>query len=402
MSDRSAPVYYVQIVPPGASTVPIDVTLRTISLDADSNDMRVAKLDLQLDNFDLSLLDDPNWKKGNGLIASWGYLGNTKPPQEFVIQKITGSLVLKVTALAKSILMNKIPRSRGFEAMKRSAIVAQIAAENGYGPDAQFIDDTAIVVPHTHQARMTDGQFLMHLALREGFTFHVAPDGLHFERRKVNTKPVREFVYYTDPEQGDILTWNLENDVTAVPGRVQAKGRDPLAKKDIDVSGSNEDTSRDGTAPIVEVVDPRTKTTATAPVASTVVISTTEGSAAAAKREVDGKFTLAQQTVAILSVDVIGDPRIAIKQIVRVSGISKRLSGLYYVKELKEKVSASEYTMTMTLRGDGGHKAGAAASDANKNTKPDADPDALVPIEVVDPRTKTTHIEYRKPSDGGT
>lgn len=399
ISNRDAPTFYVKILPPGMAPQPIDVSEKVITFEFDDNESMADKLSIDLDNFDLAFFDDPNWKKGNTLEVAWGYAGNTTDPRQCIITSIKGSRVMKVEALAKSILMNKNVKTRVFDNMKRSDVVKQIAQENGY--DASNIQDTEVVVPHIQQARMTDAQLMMHLAKREGFQFFVGPDGLHFGERNMNAAPIRQLVYYTDPEQGDILDFNVENDVTAAPGLVTAKGRDPLksagAAVDITANASNTDTTRDGTAPLLEVVDPRTKTTNTIPIAQDATLLSSAVDPASAKREADGKFKLAQQATVILTVSVVGDPALAAKKIIDIQGISKRLSGKYYVKSAKHKLTATEYVTELSVRSDGSNTSPAATSDmsdATQNQKPAADPNALTPKEVVDPRTKTTTTQW--------
>jgi uncharacterized protein len=382
---------------------PVDVSDNVIEFTFDDEDRKADKATIKLNNYDLAFLDDPLWKKGNALIVSWGYAGNLCTPHTLLIQKITGSLVLEVQAFAMSILMHKTTGTATFENMKRSDVVKQIATSYGYGPNQQFVEDTEVVLPHTHQARMTDAEFMMHLAAREGFIFYVGPDGLHFERRKLGTAPIRTFTYFTDPGAGDILSWDLENDVTVTPGLIKATGRDALAKTTIDESGSNTDTDRDGTAPVMEVVDPRTKTTQTVPIAADRTIISNAPTAAAAKREVDGKFIGSQRAVAKISMKCVGDPGVRAKQVVVVNGISQRLSGRYYITKVATKVTASSYEMDMELRTDGsqgGPAKGPVASAATQNTSPQADPNALTPIEKVDPVTKTTTTTFQAVGTG--
>ncbi len=388
---------------------PVDVTERVISFEFEDDDQKADQLELTLDNFDLSLFDDPNWKHGNGLLVAWGYAGNLTLPRTCVLQKITGSIVMKVTALATSIAMNKIKASVTYENMKRSDIVAQIATANGFAPSAQFIDDSEVLISATHQARMTDAEFLQHLAKREGFVFYVGPDGLHWEQRKMSAAPLRQLVYYTDPGQGDILSWDLENDVTVLPGLIQASGRDPLLRQDIKEIGSNSTTTRDVTAPVdiayvrtvnqsngaIGIPDPST------PTAAAATVLTNAPNAAAAKREADGKFTRAAQTAAKISLEMIGDPSVSAKQIIDIQGISLRLSGLYYIKKAKHKLSSSSYILNLEVITNGLHggpgTTGVATAGA-QNTKPPTDPEALTPTaanpyQVAKPTGEVTYVQ---------
>lgn len=394
---RDAPVYtlklYVRGQPPASAD---DVTDRVLRAEFDDDDAKADQLSLTLDNFDLAIFDDSRWRKGNYLQFTWGYAGAPAPTRTLVIQSIKGSLNLSVVALSQGVLMNKKKRSRLFENMTRSDIVVQIAQEYGYGTQAAFIDDTEVVLPSVTQANLTDAQFLASLAKREGFEFYVDFEGLHWKRRDLTKKPIRQLVYFVDGT-GSILGFNVENDVTLVPGSVNAKGRDPLAKKDIDVTASDSDTKRDGLADEMEVVDPRTETTQTVAVAAGTTYNTNAKTADEAKREADGRFIKSQHAVVIMTMDLAGDPGISAKQIVQCAFPCQRLSGNYYVKNAKHTLSGTEYRTSITVRSDGSNNknTGVAKSSAAQNDQPPADPNALVPVEVVDPRTKETTVVYR-------
>lgn len=370
------------------SADPIDVSERTLLVEHDEEDKKADKLELSLDNFDLSLFDDPNWKHGNGIEASWGYAGNMTLPRFFIIQKITGGFpVLKVTALATSIIMNKLKKSTTYQAMKRSDIVAQIATANGFASSAQFIDDSEEIVDTTHQACMTDAEFLQHLAQREGFVFYIGADGLHWEQRKMGTAPVRLFTYYTDPQAGDILSLSLENDVTALPGIITSAGRTLDPKGDIQQDASNTQTQRGVVAPTTIAVAARTGAVTTnvtpdpsTPTAGSAIILSNAPTSAVAKREADGKYTKAQQVAAHLSMSIVGDPSVNAKQVIEIAGISARLSGRYYVKKCKTKVSATEYTQGLEVIADGlnaGAGVAGVKSDGTLNQQNPADPGGL-------------------------
>jgi len=398
MTDRGAPVFYVKVFPPGSQAAKrIDVSERVTSFEFEDIESAADKVSLDLDNFDLGVFDDPIWKKGNLLECAWGYAGNLAPAREVVITSIKGNQVVKVEGLAKSILMNQKPRVRLFEHMTRAQIVAKIARENGYGDDELILDDTKIVLPSVAQSNLTDAQFLKSLAAREGFQFYVDFEGLHFHRRRMNGQPKRTFVYYNDPGQGDVLGFNVENDITAKPGAVTAKGRDPLEKKDINVTGDNASTDRDTLAPIIEIVDPVTGESSFQRTGAEATILTNAQDAASAKREADGRFIQAQQTTVLLSLTCIGDPQVAAKQIIQVQGLGKRLSGKYYVRSARHKVNATDYTMDLQTRTDGTQGTGTVGntkSDGDTNAKGVGDAGALAPREVIDPVTGEATTQF--------
>jgi phage protein D len=392
---RDAPAYYVKVAPPGGPAQAVDLTERVFTFDFDEEESKADKLELGLDNFDLSLFDDPHWRHGNTLIVSWGYVGNMTKPRKMVIGKITGSKILKVEALAPSILMNKDVKSRCFVNTTTKQILKAISDQYGI-PIAQDLSAQVDYLRTTQQAKMTDAQFLAHLARRDGLVFHVKEDGIHFAPRNLAAAPIRLFTYYRDEGQGDVLDFNVENDVTMAPGRIVAKGRDPLRKEDIHEGASNTETQRPGLAPITHTVSRRDLTTQTAPIAQDAVILTTAPTAAIAKRQVDGKYIRAQQATVQLTLSVVGDPIVGATHVIEVHGISKRLSGKYYVKSAKHKLSATAYVLNLTCHSDGSHAPAAVVqrSKASPNTQTLDAPQTLKPTTVfVDGRTLTT---YRK------
>ena len=395
---RTEPCYFVTVVPEGAGAERLDLSDRVLSFAFEDSEKKADKLVLTVDNWDLSNFDDPVWKKGNILEVSWGYPGEMAPAREVVIQKVTGFQSLNVEGQAKSVLMNKVARCRTFENAKRSDVARQIGQENGYGPQLQDIEDTGEVLPIITQARTTDAQFLRRLADREGFEFYVDFDGLHFHQRHLGQRPVRVFRWYTAPEVGEVLAINIENDVTAKPGAVSVRGRDPITRRDIDERGSNETTPRESLAPVIEIVDPETGAVRIERRnASEDVRPSPEASAGAARREADARYRRAQQTTVELTATVLGDPSVLAKTVVEFQGISQRLSGKYWVKEAKHKMDGSGYTIEMRCLRDGTSELGGVPSGGrpNRENAEDADPDALRPVEVVDPETGATRVEYR-------
>ena len=396
--ERTEPTYRVKVVPEGGAAERVDLSDRVLSFAYEDAEKTADRLVLTVDNWDLRNFDDPVWKKGNLLEVSWGYPGEMAPAREVVIQKVTGFQTLNVEAHAKSVLMNKVARCRTFENVKRSDIAQQVAQENGYGADLQDIEDTGEVLPVVTQARMTDAQFLRRLAGKEGFEFYVDFDGLHFHARRLGQRPVRAFRWFTAPEVGEVLSLNIENDVTAKPGAVGVRGRDPLTRKDIDEKGSNEKTTRDSLAPVLEIVDPETGATHMEKRnASEEVRPSAEASAGTARREADARYRRAQQTTVELTATVLGDPSLLAKTVVEFQGIGQRLSGKYYVKEARHRIDGSGYVVELKCLRDGTGEQGGAPSQGrpNRGSAADTDEGALRPVEVVDPETGSTRTEYR-------
>lgn len=211
------------------------------------------------------------------------------------------------------------------------------------------VEDTEVREETITQARQTDAQFLRRLAEIEGYEFFADVDGLHFHQRQLGKPPRLAFTWYPEDGRGDILKVNVTNDVFAKPetkaGKVTAVSRDPKTKEDTKVEGSDSKTERDKTAPVMELVDGgqgsvHFKTS----VASEDMRPTTQTNKKAAKREVDGVFRKGQARTVELDIDLVGNPRVIAKKIYEIRNISKRLSGLYYFKQVAHKLSGPYVT----------------------------------------------------------
>jgi phage protein D len=407
---RDAPQFYVQVVLPGAGDATrTDAQQKITNVEFEDDEKKSDKLTFTVDNFDLKAFEEKTWRKGNVLRFSWGYPGAMSPERECVITKVTGGTELKIEAAGKEAVLNRKRKVRVFENMTRSQVVAQVLAE--YGLVIAEIEDSQVVYPQITQASTTDYQFIRDLARRERFEFFLDFDGAHFHRRKLGQKPLREFWYYNDPGQGDILPgWTIDNDISASkPGAVQAQGRNPDTKEDIDVTANNDNTPRDGTAAVLEVVSEIDGTAHDVENNATkAVVATTEVTEAAALRQAQGLYTAAQVNAVKLTLPCIGDPNLVAKSVIRVQGLGPVLSGNYYVSKVKHSLK-SGYSMTISVQRDGhGQGGGAAQTAASKATQNDKDvpanQDGLDPqddVNQVDGTTQTTYHDRRGRNDDG-
>lgn len=421
--ERTAPQIFIQLAKAG-SPERVDVGARVTGFTYEDDEKKADKLTLKVDNFDLSELERPTWRKGNILIVSWGYPGQMSPERECVVLSAKGGLELTIEANGKEQLFNRTTKSRVFANMKRSQVVEQIAGEYGYEGDRLQIEDTEIVCEQITQAKMTDYQLLRDLARRERMEFFVDFDGFHFHKRNTGQKPLREFVWYIDPNAGDILTWSIDNDITAgKPGKVTVKGRDPLTGEDIEATADNSNTPRDSLAPQLEaaapadLIDEQTGVQTegvipnTHPAASEVVINTTEPTQEAALRKAQGLYTASQINAVQITMTCWGDPDLVAKSVIKCSGWGPILSGNYYVTSAKHDVTGG-YTMVLKIKRDGHGKAtssggGAAGGGAgggadSKGTQNDkaAPPAEDAPLTEIDQTsgsgTETTFGDKRK------
>jgi phage protein D len=378
---KDAPFYYVLVQPEGKGEASrIDTTDTVLSLSYEDGEKKANQLVLEVDNWDLSNFDNPIWKTGNTVIVTWGYPGFMAPQRQAVIQKVKGSTKLHITALAKSILMNKVTKSKTYENTTRSEVVHAIAKEYGYGDAQRDVEETSTVHETITQARMTDAQFIKKLADAEHFEFYVDFDGLHWHARRLGKKPLRVLQYYLPPDVGDIIEFDVENDIFAKPAAVTTKGRDPVKKADVGGEASNGKTERDALSPVPEMVDEATGSiTQQKQSVSADTRPTTETSKDQAKKEADGAFKRSLLTNVKLKIDMVGDPGIVAKSVVEVRGISKRLSGLYYVNRATHKIDSGGYKLELHCSTDGtrGHSENLIPANAGGGGSSAATPAAL-------------------------
>jgi phage protein D len=401
---------------------------RVMSFEYTDSERQADKLKLTIDNYTLFNFDDPVWKKGNIILASWGYPDRMAPRRRLVITKVSGSVSLSIEARAQSLLMNRVVQNRIFENMRRSDVVRQVAVEHGYTDADVDIEDTSEVRETIQQCRLTDAQFIRRLANEEGFEFFVDFDGFHFHQRRVDQRPVRVYRYFHDPNMGEVLSFNVENDVTAKPGRVRVRARDSVNGETVEGQSGNspnrsEDQSNDWLNELSEIIDPETRgsrepTEQEQNVAQEDVRPSSSGSQEGVQRTATARARRHRQTAVKLSLECIGDPRQLAKTVIQTQGMGKRLSIRYYVKEVVHKISAG-YLMTIKAVSDGhgGHSTrsriargvelldpGAPSrgrvnqqnGETNDEQNDSENPGDLNETEMVDPETRRSRIVYQQ------
>lgn len=357
----SAPTFFIRVKPVGDTPVRVDLGERLLSLEYEDNERKADRLQLVIDNYDLTHFDDPIFKKGNIIEVSWGYPGFMSPVRECKITKISGFQQLQVEALDKAVLFNTKARHRFYEGWTRSEVAKDIAEQNGFGADRQFIQRTTVRYPAITQARLTDAQMLKRLAHKEGFEWYIDHDGFHFHERVLDQQPVRRFVwYYAQTNAEGVLAIDVQNDVYAKPGRVKVKAIDPDTKEKVEGSGSNDDTTRDGLGELSELyiaVDDTTDNLEFSQLNADddEMPDAVQGEIGAqqAKEQADRRFRKAAQVAVKMNMTVIGDPLLLAKSVVRVEGVGKRLTGNYYIKSARHSVSAQGYTTELEMISDG-------------------------------------------------
>lgn len=397
-------------------TEPLDISDRVTQMTFEDTEKKADKLTLTIDNFDLTTFDSSLFQQGNVIEFTWGYAGVYAPVRSAIIKKTKGGAVVNVEAYEKSVLMNRDTRSRVWENMKRSDVAREIARENGFSSDDVLqIDDTKIVFPFISQARMTDAQFLRHLANKEGFEWFVDFEGFHFHERRLDQKPIKKFIYYTDPDAGDIIGIpTVEETSVAKRGRVRVQGRNPMEKTTHDVAAdeSTETNKVEATKLISVGGQGLVKVTAYSPgapaanVANEEVLPTSQTDEAAATREAQGRYKRSRVNSVKVNFNAIGDPLMVGKSMFELEGIGEAYSGLYYAEKVRHTLG-SGYTMTIEGKRSG-RRSGAGVPNAGKANTETAQTDAeknkkgqeLEPV-LVDVPGQGLVTQYRNKSGRG-
>jgi phage protein D len=346
----------VTILPSATATsgTPVDLSGRIVSFTFEDAESKADKVSLTLDNFDLSFFDRPELLGGALLEVSWGYPGNMAPPRRVLVKKLKGFTTLTIEGQALSMQMHQKVQTRGWQNVKRSDVVRQIAAEYGYEGASVVIDDTSEVFDVINQCAETDAWFLRRLAAREHFSFWLDDTGFHWHLRKQGTPPTHVFTWYTDPDQGEVISIDVESDLVKRAGGVTVKARDPAGKATTQASANKDSAKRETLGTEVKVVDGEDGSFSA--LLKRLATDTARPSAAAtqsrAQREADARFVRSERETFKLSMQVVGDPTLRAKQIVELRNLSAMLSGKYHVNEVKHTISGSGYVCDLKLTRD--------------------------------------------------
>ena len=399
--DRSAPGVQLCLQVDGAEER-LDLGDRLLGFSFEDSDNKTDKATIQVDNWDLRFFQSRLIAAGALLEVSWGYPGRMSPVRSMVIRNVKGFAALQIEAHDRSVLLNNQQRCRVFESVTRSDVARQIAEENGFTGSFVEVEATEETFDCINQIGETDARLMRRLARREGFRFYIDETGFHWHSRRFGEAPVKCYRYFTDPQQGSLLLPTFEKSVFGRPGRVRVRGRNAARRADIEESGSDAETERDTLGEVIEMVDPQTGATsldrrnATESVRNTA--ASTEGRA---RREANARFRNASRHTIQMKFPAVGDPEQLAKSIVEIEGLTELLSGRFYVENVKHRVVPLPYIMTMELTKDGTGRLArrverARQSAGRPNRQAPREENEPRQVEVVDPVTGETRIEYRR------
>lgn len=403
--DRRSPGVRVSLLTHerGTEATPLDLRGKVLSFTYEDSATKADRVQLSLDNFDLGFFERDELLGGAVLEVSWGYPGLMAPPRRVVVKKLRGFTVLTVEGQALSVQLHQVAKTRSWSSMTRAAVVREVAAEHGFSGAFASIEDTHQVWGTITQAAETDARFLRRLAAREGFELVVNDAGLRWGPRNLAAPPAHILTWYPNGEHGELLSVALESDLSRRVGKMQVRGRDPLAKRTLSQIATSQTVQRPTLGDVLEVVDPESGNTHLLQRNATAsLVATTAPNATAARQEAEARFRRAERAAVQLTLQIVGNPLLRADSILELRGISSLLSGKYYVTEAKHSLSASAYTTELKVTKDatGARRLDRPATrGAPQGGQPHRTPSLpagrLREVEVVDRETGTTQLEYR-------
>ncbi|MCK4783161.1 MAG: phage late control D family protein [Desulfobacteraceae bacterium] len=352
---------------------------RIIKFEFSDHVKKIDQLKLTLRNDDYEMLENPVFVKGQKILATWGWPGQTKVPRRMIVHKVKGGNPLTVTMHDTSRLLDKQKKSRTWEGVTHSEVVREIAGEYGYlGPylHVEETDHRSDVV----QNYKTDARFVARLARKNGFEFYVDASGMHWHKRKLGGNPVKSYIYRTDPVRGDIIEEpSVDVNLARVTARVKVVARDPYTKQLWEVFGGPDDTEVDALG-FEDVAgnpeDPdqglRASRLARVDVRYAGILTEQE-----AQLEADARYREVVNKRFKMSLSVIGDGRIGAKVLVDVYGVAPSYDGLFYVKECVDEIEGGHFVQRLKLEKNSLRKV-PASKRRRKGKKEKTNPDAGV------------------------
>jgi hypothetical protein len=356
-----------------------DITPQVESFEFIDSDREFGRLRLTVDNFDLSFFDHPAWLPGNLVRFYWGYPGKIQGPRYAVVDSLRGRDRLQISCTEQAALSNA-SQDRLWKNTTRQLIVAQLVQEGAFPGvtklafgssvpvmartfiaqaivgaaaafTASFFGAPAPEKPRDfQQSAQTDWEFCRRLALDLGCEIFVEDDVLHFHPRLLDRAPIKKYEWYTGV--GDFLDWHVEEwRALDRAAEVVVAGRDPISRENLTATGSNTETKRttlgrEGLAAQKTVLRPNG---AGDLLLGKHILATPRTDEATVGNMADSYFRGLEQGELDVVASVIGDPVLKKSKLVRLSGISRSLSGNFYIRQVSHRIDKGGYRCELRL-----------------------------------------------------
>lgn len=290
-------------------------------------------------------IDDALFKEGNALEVQMGYRDNL---QTLFKGEITGlepefpngePPTLTVRGYDRRHRLLRKRKTRSFSTMKDSDIANEIAAKAGLKPE---VHDTGVTLNYVLQHNQTDLEFLEERARRIGYEALVIDQTLHFRPRKNKESEV-----LTLARNVELLEFYPRLTTVGQVEEVVVRGWNPKEKKEFVARSAigDESTLMRGSASGPAAVGQAFGQTGSVSVDSPVQ------SQAEADQIAKGWFgEMALYYVTGHGV-CIGQPTLRAGNVVKIEGLGKRFSGLYYVTSTEHSYQPNRgYRTAFTVR----------------------------------------------------
>ncbi len=256
MTTTPAPIVLIEIE---GLRLSLNVAGTLVSFTYEDHEKEMDLLEVTLADPYLELVDHPLLQEGKEIRARFGYADNLSPTRVAVIKEIgydfpeSGAPTITIKAYDKGCKLSAEQVQRVWEkpgGIRASDIAETIANEHGLTPVVTASIDR---FPRLHQSKVSDAQWLAHLAATArasngkgttGYVFYVEGDELHFHPRGLEKPPVLVLEYFTS-RTGILRSFRPQTNTqgNAAGGQsAKAVGVDPKAKAPASSKADNAST----------------------------------------------------------------------------------------------------------------------------------------------------------------
>lgn len=347
----------------------------------------------------LEFLNNESVTVNADLVFQFGYLSkelstkHTAKIQDIVTRYDSSGVNITIVCLDSGHLLKKNSLTKIYKSKTSSQIAEEIADFYGFNKD---IDSTSKVWENMPQGNRSDFDFLDMLSDKENeYVFFVRNDTLYFKKRGLDDESVLTFTYGKD---GDVISFIPKQKLSSNSGT----SSETLVTSVIDKDGSrienrvNLEESKDKTILNSEIMKFDSKDNVLSKVASTAIrnktivknVDDTEESENIANNLVKNENLKANEA----DLTVIGNPLLKPKEIITISGVSRRHEGNYQIVNVTHRIDSGGYISTCLIHTNGTNSGGnigeRQSSDTNKTIGPNKK-ENTVTLKTFDSSTNT-------------
>lgn len=341
---------------------------RLVRFEYVDSEEELSKLELVLEDGDLSIIDDPDLlEDGETRIrVRFGYPGNLSKEKVFVLQRIAPTfgkqITVRLTAYDLGVelagfAVSQIWEREDGEAYTESEIAEEIAAL--YGLRAE-VEPTVTRKLRWEQSGVSDMEFLLQLAehavaadpRKQGpYTVYVDETTLYFKPMPLDTEPQAVFTYYMgDGGENRLIEFNPRSNVPQLRGaatQISRVGVDPRTGEFVEVViDGQEDQERNVLGYTTLFINARTGERNVGIVEDAVEARDGADLSSIYAR---AEFRDAEEEMYEASALVVGDPQLVAKRTVGIMNVGRKYSGLWYVKEARHVIDLRGYTTELQM-----------------------------------------------------